>query len=352
VTLPEGFADQVLDAAIASAKSEGLGDDHPLVRLAEQPSLQPTSSSPAGVWRTAGVLVALAASIVIAVFALRPDPLPQGPNVVLNPESQELGPGDERQADPVNDSQSSTAVAAAQPAVDPQDINAVAQQPATADAADHAAAIAAADPAGGDSLAAESTKAGTTASPAPAMVATNVPGKLGGIIVVDIRLTAKGRESQALKNAMRAAGITAESEKRITDEIVGLAQEAADDIDSGDAKVIYLQAFGKGLDNFYLELFQDREGVESIGLALAQDAPLLGMVDSFHKLDATLVRHEVNWKLASDNGAVKALAADLGKRTYVPMSRDDAQGAAAALSAANGNTQGQDFPSQLILLVR
>ena len=36
--LPAGFADRVLDASVAAAASEGLSEDHPLVRLAEQPT--------------------------------------------------------------------------------------------------------------------------------------------------------------------------------------------------------------------------------------------------------------------------------------------------------------------------
>jgi len=37
VKLGSGFANKILDAAVAQARSEGLDDDHPLLRLAEQP---------------------------------------------------------------------------------------------------------------------------------------------------------------------------------------------------------------------------------------------------------------------------------------------------------------------------
>ena len=161
VTLPEGFSDRVLDAAVASAKSEGLSDDHPLVRLAEQPSSQPAEEENDG-------------------EDFDPD---TGPEIVSI---------DPKEIDPVK--------VPDQPSVDPL-------QPGIT--VPPREAIASTDP----------PKVG------PEMGGVDNPDMLGGVMVLAVRMTAKGRESQAVKNGMLAAGIKAANEKRITDEIVGLAKE-------------------------------------------------------------------------------------------------------------------------------
>ena len=72
IKLDKGFSDRVIGAAMARAHAEGLAEDHPLVRLAEQPSTT-RSGGTAAPWRAAGLMVAIAASIMFAVFMLRPE---------------------------------------------------------------------------------------------------------------------------------------------------------------------------------------------------------------------------------------------------------------------------------------
>ena len=70
IRLDPGFADRVLAGAVDQARIEGLSDDHPLMRLTDQPSVSTPvvrGNQPLGY---AAILVGLAASIAIAVVML------------------------------------------------------------------------------------------------------------------------------------------------------------------------------------------------------------------------------------------------------------------------------------------
>ena len=89
VRLDAGFADRVIDEAVARARVEGVSEDHPLMRVWDQPSssLSPANSS---AWRMAAVMVGLAASIALAVMLLRPkDKESQGD---LDPQIAQVNP--------------------------------------------------------------------------------------------------------------------------------------------------------------------------------------------------------------------------------------------------------------------
>ncbi|MCP4885855.1 MAG: hypothetical protein GY904_04495, partial [Planctomycetaceae bacterium] len=81
IRLESGFAERILDAAVAQARFEGLNEDHPLLRLAEQPSLQQNKRS-AG-WRVPVTIAAVAATIALAFFAVdfgkQQDPIAKNP---------------------------------------------------------------------------------------------------------------------------------------------------------------------------------------------------------------------------------------------------------------------------------
>ncbi len=65
--LDQQFAQRVVEAAIQQAQRESLGADHPLVRLAAQPAAADRPSATAA-WRWAAAVVALAASLLLAVY--------------------------------------------------------------------------------------------------------------------------------------------------------------------------------------------------------------------------------------------------------------------------------------------
>ncbi len=94
--LDDGFADRVLEAAVARARGQGLADDHPLVRVSEQPAThhwaaaRSMGGNPAFrrsvPWlRIAGVCAGVAASLAIAVAAWGPSNDPVAKKMAVAP---------------------------------------------------------------------------------------------------------------------------------------------------------------------------------------------------------------------------------------------------------------------------
>ncbi len=353
VKLPEGFSDRVLDAAIACARSEGLSEDHPLVRLAEQPSTQRAVVAPSSPWRLAGVLVALAASIVIAVFVLRPNPADgptelelaiTSPSGALAPD-QLTDPGSALPDPTLDSNEMIESVAVASDANDsisepPESISNEPMQPETSDAPREAIVV--------NDLPKQPSEMPLVSSSKPARVAA-----VGDIFVLSIRRTELGKQTHAVQAAMDAANIGAASKKQISKEIVGLAKSADNDGTDNDAIVLYLQASAKSLDQFILKLVADEQGIESVGFSIAQDAPILGVVNSL-RVDPTTVKHATTWQLSSESDDwVGAIADTLGSRAYVPIDRGTAEvGTASAMSNASATSNGADVISPMLVLIR
>src|SRR5690606_1570851 len=68
--LGEGFADRVVEAAMAKAQHEQLAATHPLVRLAQQRGGDATTGATGNrfLWRCGAAAVALAASLLLAIY--------------------------------------------------------------------------------------------------------------------------------------------------------------------------------------------------------------------------------------------------------------------------------------------
>lgn len=342
--LPAGFADRVLDAAVASAASEGLSDEHPLVRLAEQPSSKrphPTSNR-----RVAGVLVALAASIVIAVFAFRPDVsdvVIENTGVVVAP------PADVPAVDEVPD------VGPAVGPVDSPDVNRIAVAPVTNIKPNVPSPNdVAVDPAPApEAVAVNDTPMVTPEIATPELVSqTPRSVVISEILVLHVKRTEFGRENEAVKVAMKGAGIDSASEKKISDDVVNLAKDESEAADR-DAVVLYLQASAKSIDQFILSLVADRVGIESVRLALAEDAPTLDVAQAAQPVDATKIRHAGTWQLSSDSaGLIGAIAGSLEDRSgYLSIDPATAQVGAASV-IATPKTNGPDIMSQVLILIR
>jgi hypothetical protein len=347
IKLDEGFADRVLGAAVARARSEGYGDDHPLVRLSGHPSTPARPAPGASSWRYAGVLVALAASIVIAVVTLRPeqaqDPgvalLPDtGPSVAVVPETEVTPERDplvvpDRIAESAKIADADSEIPIA-PAAD--DLQA---QPASPESAMERLES---PPRTSDSIARSETPRLKDSVEPPAKSTMDLPEmNQGAILVLDVRRTAAGRRSRAVADAMEFAELGAASEKEITDEIVGLANEAQPSAE-GEYSLFYLQAPAKNLDRFYLRLLDDKEGIESVGMTLALEAPIMKMVRTLQS-DPTLIRHDAPVLLTSEDGSVDDLTSRLGQLPFGPFDR----GAISALPS-----KGPDITAQILVLVR
>ena len=69
---------------------------------------------------------------------------------------------------------------------------------------------------------------------------------------------------------MKRAGLKASSQKKISEEVVGVVGKSSVKNPEG-AAVVYLQAPAKDLDRLYLGLIADRVGVKSLGMSLATE---------------------------------------------------------------------------------
>jgi hypothetical protein len=367
IKLDRGFADRVLGAAVARAREEGLSDDHPLIRLAEQPS---TSASPRSSilsnWQAAAVLVGLAASILIAVLMLRPESdrpqLLTQSDSTLEPESTGVRPpldprgpeADGSLAEPGPMIARSRAADETGPDVqragqgetlsDSQD-TALAQSAPPTDALPR---VEAPIPEIESSPEMESAVAANRKSSPPQRDLADVseldPGEMlgGAILVLEVVRTEAGRESNAVARAMKTADIIGASRMEVTDKITDFFAANVDD-QAKQASVLYLQLPAKQFDLFYQQLWADEQGVESVRMALAMNAPVVTQVVNVVQPEA--IRHEqAVYELFSRNGVIDQLATALSQVDYPDFDRSQAP--------VNLIGSGADIQARVLVLVR
>ncbi|MFK8112624.1 MAG: anti-sigma factor [Rubripirellula sp.] len=340
IRLDDGFADRVLGAAVARAHAEGLNEDHPLVRLAEQPS----TASAAGrkqmssSWGYAGLLVGLAASIVIAVLTLRPEPSEFAQNAEkLATESLAISevPGTEPFEDVIDPvpavvSEASPELASEQVATVDPGIEKVEPKQTEPDPMMES-------PKASVESIADATKIEISS-------ANTVPS---GILILNVQLTEAGRDSGAIGNAMELAMLEPATEKKLTGQMATFVDKTFDRSEQDDTTVLYLQAPAKKLDQFYIRLLLDQEGVQSVGLTISFDAPIVATAEAVRP-DPTLVRHDNTALELLRNEQVDRLAHELGGMQYAPLSRD----ALPPIAPLNPQTPGEDVSAQILILVR
>ena len=316
IRLDPGFAERVIDEAVQRARSEGVSDEHPLVRLDNKPAVNTPTASDSSTWRIAAVIVGLAASIALAVFLMRSEEEretgesnSQIAQVKPDPPVPELSEDIKLQPDPASGIVSrqpgnsgvvrtTEALNVEKPMEDgvqsPQlDGNAVAAMPDSGTKPN------------------EFSPKAVGAEPAEPAVT------LGAILVVNVELTDEGREQDVFNAAMMRVGLKASSQKKISEEVVGIENPSLQE--SQDAAVVYLQAPAKDLDRLYLTLIKDRVGVKSVGMSLAMNAPVMRAVNSVRQ-DPTAVRHESSsLQLLSDDGTIAQLTDTLLNLEFMGM---------------------------------
>lgn len=339
IQLDSGFADRVLAAAVDRARNEGLSEDHPLVRLTDQRSVSHVSKSDSHPFRYAAILVGLAASIAIAVVMLRPGSSDSDvPLASVDAES----PGDVVTTDLVVEERvpAIDSIVTMDPAENSTS-NTTSNRPEseTAEIVDQPPTV---SPAAVASAAVPDMQIANSDAPNGANAAEPVKLQLGAILVLDVHLTAAGQMKNAIQSSMQNAGLDRTDEKELPQELAGQFGAADNDAPTGQVTVMYLQASAKTLDRFYLSLLGDQVGVESVGMSLAMDAPILKVVQSLAE-DPTTVRHDKTaLELSSSAGVVGQLAGELSQLRFAPLNRQNA----GALSPS-----GPDEPAQILLLV-
>lgn len=272
-TLGRGFADRVIDAAIAKAEAEGVRSDHPLVRLAHGDGS--TDSRSAGNnagrfnWRYAGALATLAASLAFVAFlSNRPrDREPSGSREVASGKGQLIqGIASEPLDDPNGPAPAapktktspkpSTEIAAASPTPSPSPVptnSPVPNKPTP--------------PAAADAM--------------PAQVANIPPAggvKLAAVMVVAFDLTEHGEDSMALDQALASEGISlgvrGELDDEMVDELVESKVIAAGDepnVAEEPWNVYFVQAPAAQISSFVDRLSRDEKSFDDFSWGIASD---------------------------------------------------------------------------------
>ncbi|KAA1262386.1 hypothetical protein LF1_49500 [Rubripirellula obstinata] len=331
--LDSGFADRVLDASVIRAIDEGVGHDHPLMRMANQsgsdlPVALANENPRAYNRRLLTVIVGIAASIALAVFVAnrssnsgdsvneqtlslaqnsKADPEPSSsPQPMVQPSPRSLEPAVEALAVSENTSESFS---------EPEDL--VAEMPMKPIQPNV------------DSVLDSTVSIGND-------VAAN---KLAAIMVLEIKQTESGRIVGAVRRAMKNAGIRRGNEKSLTAEIAETASQTVGLGEDELVSMVYLQASAKNIDQFYVNLFDDRDGVASVSLAIATEAPVLELVNAVDVIDATSVKSG-----AGSATLLNGETAPLTDLDFAKVSRESMRGM--ALSS------GPDFAAQLIIVIR
>ena len=343
VKLDQGFADRVLQAAVSRALDEGLSDDHPLILVAQQPTPQlPTKQA---FWdsKTLGIIAGIAASIGLAVFltpssssvegdgrrtmvaeaelrTAEPE-LPDGALAAADSPILELPSVDVESDITTKDIESGSMIAAN---------SAAGSAPLTLDAINRSADI---------PKAMQPTNGAIDAT--VAMNAKKNNATLSAIVVLDIRQTDSGRLAKAVRRAMRQANIQRPSEQPMTSDIANAAVKTVGVNSEEMVSLMYLQAPAKSIDQFYLNLFSDQEGIKSVSMALATDAPVLDLVRG-SDINPETVRHESGLSTPLLDAADNAVD-HINQLDFIPLTRK---------SAGAMTSNGPDFTAKLLVVIR
>ena len=359
-TLGTHFADRVLGAAVAQARSEGLAEDHPLVRLAEQPSTtRAPAASPA--WLTGGLLVGLAASIALAVIMVRPQD-DSGSRIALAPGGSDVvSPLPEDPPSVMPEVAPRIDLAQQSPGADGQPESVIVEDvpPEVADVRPQVApsveSIADVEPPAVEVMEPKSVQPESVEpireSPAPMVAGTDLDERAIGtgslICVLDVRRTPQGRQNRAVESALRTASIASANRKELAPDVVSsIDPDAVEPVgDEDEVSVIYLHVDGKKFDHLHRVLWQDQQGVESVRIHFSMDKRFTQVADSL-RVDPTAVRLEDEvYELYSEQGAVDQLVDQLNR---IDFGNKPERGEGSARPVVSG----ADVPAQAIIVIR
>lgn len=367
--LDRDFPDRVIQAAIAQAEAGGLDRNHPLIRLARSEKSDTWAADRVSTgrlrWRQAGAAMALAASLLVAVFVARRSlEAPRGSD----------GPHEIAQNEPAEKSAVDRAASGESVAADNDpdlplmpDASAVAANPSAAATEPMIdGALGTAEPAAevNNPIAATSPD---VRGPGVGRVKPAAANPLKAVMVVAIELTPEGKMSLALVEALRAEKIRIAEDGLLPAEVI--SNLAGADIirlsQEGDGgKLYFVQASSLQLDRFVTRLMADQQSFATFSLGIATDAQVLASVNSLavEPLATVATGGEVaaedgDRPDASDGFArdlVSATGQPLGieqGRAFVPLDRGT--GLSGLLAPIQPQSpQADDFRSQLLLLVR
>lgn len=368
-SLPSDFSRRVLEMSVARARAEGVADDHPLIRVSEQPTSLNEPAAPTSWSKIASVVAAIAASVAVASVLLQPspasvanriaEPTNQVPNrnVAEPPMSRPNGLADSTVDDAAEKtlsqpvpvaSASRTDVASRTPTVDDPARSNASVMPDKVSGTQIEPSIP--DPMASKSIASDSIAVSPiAASPIvsdPIVSDSNLNRsvtQLDVVLVIDVRLTDLGRATGAVRKAMRSSSILQTDSSAVDAGTASVTLVAAGQQENDPVSIFFLRAPAKRLDQFYLTLLSDDAGVVSVGMTVATNISIPGTVEKTD-VDPVDVQHDGLLQVSDPAMGMQQLGSRLGGLSYLPFDP--------AMAGAIKPESGVDFPTQVLVLVR
>ncbi len=339
--LGPNFADRVLKATVDQATAEGLSEDHPVRLLSQQPSTSVVTRHDFPLAKMAGVVVALAASVIVAIAVFRTPPDPEHGGLVQNDPPPTVDPIDVPPQDVIEQE------APGPPAPIEQLVKDTPTNKITSPVEVPEAVEMPVNDANSISVPSNTNNIAELSPRPPSPSPMDLDPKLLAqslVMVVDVRQTEAGRGSNAVGAAMVKAGIKPADERKIDESIVDFGKDLIDENQS--VSVLYLEDAGKKIDNFINAMVADLDGIESVGFSYAADAPIIGLVNELKSIDPTTVRHGASWQLTDDEGnGLQLLAQELGSRDFSEVKREGA-------GFPGNGVEGPDIKARIFVLIR
>ena len=355
VKLDDGFADRVLSAAVARAKAEGLGEDHPLIRLTEKPSRPEPKPTPR--LRIASTIVALAASIAVAIVVLR-QPQDDGvavvqPQGLLSSETvaveqfersvpeisvpeisaPELNENPELRVGASDEGSEAVAMSDAGVSSTPENVLAKIEGSRIASAVK--------PPLGKQPSTFEPSEADLeTLKQMQGMAVRGAP-----LLVIKVKRTELGKSTRCVRGLLKSAGLDESKEKELTAEMVGFLNESADK--DTTARAMVLTASSKKIDVFVSRLFADTAGIKTVGLSLTPSRGIVQVANLIAPRDPKLVRHSSSWEL--QGSGLNALVGELDRQQIQMRKTSDVPPKSA--TSANPSLGEPDGISQVLVWI-
>ena len=358
VRLDDGFADRVMQAAVAQASAEGLGEDHPLLKVAEHPSV-PERQNSLSVGKIAGAIVALAASITIAIVMWQPPEqgaenglqqsvgiaggLASADPVDADPAGER--PAGEQPAGEVPDAQSASMLAELVPDVSlPTDAIASAEAIVENVLAEPAEAVALElKPSPSEKMVAAAASPKTSKMPTEAEAAELLGAS--NVLTLLVNRTEQGRQSRAVREAMQGASIALAEEKNLTESMVSAVAASLEDTDqpASPTQLLFLEVPAKKVDVFVAKLAADEQGIKSVQYGLVASPAVKRFVKS---INATTVNHSRSWEFRG-RGVSKIADQFASGQSFLPA------GSMRGIPLTSGaSSDGPDILSRILILVR
>jgi len=191
---------------------------------------------------------------------------------------------------------------------------------------------------------------------------------LAVVLMFSVELTQSGRDADALDEVLEASGIRLDKESAIGADVVSklttanVIKTAVGAENSVASKLYFIEASAKQLDRFMTSVLSDSRSFGTVGMSLVDEPPVLVAVGNLREIDPTKVRQ------GAPAGFARGLVAADGATwsinptfAFAPLTRDDvvdsgvmqlAMPADIGLDSNGSASTGEDFPAQLLLLVK